>query len=62
MNSVSKFIQILEVNRKLHALDEDGAVWIYHPAEGEKFAGWFKLTEHRVDTAARAKRDKNEQR
>jgi hypothetical protein len=36
----AKFIQLIEVGEKLHALDEEGNVWS---------AFWSKLTSHRSD-------------
>ena len=51
MDSMSKFIQLIEVNGHLHALDDEGGVWKYIPS-GEKdqkkyFSFWTQLTTHR---------------
>lgn len=49
----ARFIQLIEVQGLLHALDEEGKVWVYHPASEKSYAGWFKLTEFRKDTSKR---------
>lgn len=53
-----KFIQITAAHGKLYALDADGDVWVYYPAQMKKYADtakpktryafWGRITSHRA--------------
>lgn len=50
-----QFVQLTSDQSGLYALDVDGGVWSYHPANGQRFAFWSHLTAHRVDNTGQKK-------
>lgn len=51
MSDAPKFIAITATASEIIALDADGRVWRYIPAQEKRFAFWTKLTDHRADPA-----------
>jgi len=56
-----QFVQIMGVGGSLHALDEEGRVWKYTPAQNDNFAFWGQLTNHRALTYQEEKKRQAEE-
>lgn len=61
-NGKAKFTQIATGRDGLFAIDADGAIWRYYPANkaAGRFAAWYRLTEFRKDNTKDAKADRGE--
>lgn len=45
-----RFTQITGTSPYLYALDQQGNVWKYHDAKGDRHSFWGRLTSHRAKT------------